>query len=67
MRKHNIILVASSRDLAYVIYTSGSTGQPKGVMLEHRSIVNYMSWHVEYYVLDFVNRFKQAKVELIIV
>src|SRR5689334_7320992 len=25
-------------DLAYVIYTSGSTGQPKGVMVEHRSL-----------------------------
>lgn len=26
--------------LAYVIYTSGSTGQPKGVMNEHRGMVN---------------------------
>ncbi len=29
-------------DLAYVIYTSGSTGEPKGVMIEHGNLANYL-------------------------
>ncbi|HEX3282241.1 MAG TPA: amino acid adenylation domain-containing protein [Pyrinomonadaceae bacterium] len=29
-------------DLAYVIYTSGSTGDPKGVMIEHANLANYL-------------------------
>ena len=30
---------AAATSLAYVIYTSGSTGQPKGVLVEHRGVV----------------------------
>ncbi|HEX2094481.1 MAG TPA: amino acid adenylation domain-containing protein, partial [Longimicrobiaceae bacterium] len=35
----------AAEHLAYVIYTSGSTGRPKGVAVEHRSLVNLVSWH----------------------
>jgi amino acid adenylation domain-containing protein len=30
--------------LMYVIYTSGSTGMPKGVMNQHRCVVNRLAW-----------------------
>ncbi len=30
-------------DLAYVIYTSGSTGDPKGVMIPHLALTNFLS------------------------
>ncbi|WP_440880068.1 amino acid adenylation domain-containing protein [Tenacibaculum sp. C7A-26P2] len=39
-------------NLAYVIYTSGSTGAPKGVMIQHKAIVNQMQWIKEAYALE---------------
>ena len=33
---------AVAGDICYVIYTSGTTGRPKGVVLEHRNVVNFI-------------------------
>jgi amino acid adenylation domain-containing protein len=38
------LVSAASTDLAYVLYTSGSTGRPKAVGIEHRNLVNLVSW-----------------------
>ncbi|SEC17985.1 amino acid adenylation domain-containing protein/thioester reductase domain-containing protein [Tenacibaculum sp. MAR_2009_124] len=35
-----ILINVSPSNLAYIIYTSGSTGNPKGVMIEHKNVLN---------------------------
>ncbi len=46
----NPVITTQSYHLAYVIYTSGTTGKPKGVMLEHKGVINLI-----YYLKDKYN------------
>ncbi|MCG7542093.1 amino acid adenylation domain-containing protein, partial [Pseudoalteromonas sp. OF7H-1] len=43
----------TSSHLAYVIYTSGSTGQPKGVMVEHKSVVNLILSQINTFQFEY--------------
>lgn len=51
---------ATARNLAYIIYTSGSTGQPKGVEIEHRSLLNLITWHQRTYAITPADRATQV-------
>lgn len=57
--EQNPVIEITPRNLAYVIYTSGSTGNPKGVQLEHRSLVNFVEAAVAAYEIKPSDRVLQ--------
>lgn len=42
----------NTKNVSYIIFTSGSTGEPKGVMIEHHAIVNYVTAVTRRFRLD---------------
>jgi non-ribosomal peptide synthetase component F len=48
----NLPATAVPSNLAYVMYTSGSTGQPKGAMIQHIGLVNYLCWAIKTYAVE---------------
>lgn len=39
-------------DLIYVLFTSGSTGVPKGVMISHRGLIDFVNWATDELKID---------------
>jgi amino acid adenylation domain-containing protein len=58
--EQNPITSVDSQNLAYIIYTSGSTGEPKGVQVQHGSVVNLCKWHQRAYDIGPKDRATQV-------
>ncbi|WP_346838327.1 amino acid adenylation domain-containing protein [Microbulbifer sp. SAOS-129_SWC] len=54
-QSENLPVINDCHDLAYIIFTSGTTGKPKGVMVNHQSVLAF-AFDEKYVVRKTVNR-----------
>ncbi len=55
----NLEKVNKANDLAYIIYTSGTTGKSKGVMIEHKGVVNLVDSMKKLYRITLTDKIAQ--------
>jgi natural product biosynthesis luciferase-like monooxygenase protein/amino acid adenylation domain-containing protein len=58
-KKANLTRIIRNNNLAYIIYTSGSTGQPKGVLIEHKGVVNLALCQISLFDISSTDRILQ--------
>lgn len=52
----NVDSAAGSADPAHIFFTSGSTGIPKGVVVTHASVIQFVRWAVAYFGMGSEDR-----------
>ena len=54
----NLNIKNDLKDLVYIIYTSGTTGKPKGVMIQHKNLLNLV------FAIDDVKKLQETSISL---